>query len=117
MKDSPGAPRLSVPLVLFLSAFTAVFFLDQPAQSQPEWWTIHAMAKIQPWEKLTFEMAQPAQIAAGRNEFEPFQIILRAPDADVEVLDAAPSDLRGAKGTIDRRNVRIYSERYVSLKN
>jgi hypothetical protein len=117
VNESSGAPKLTFCLALMVSVFTTVYLGDRPTRAKPKWWTTHALTKALPWDNPPNERSQPAEIAAARNEFEPFQIILRTDEKDHRVLDANPTDLQGPDGAkISRENVRIYVERYITLK-
>lgn len=55
-------------------------------------------------------------IHAARNEYEPFQLILRA-DQDVRHISINISDLTGKETVISKRNIKLYKIHYVSAKN
>jgi hypothetical protein len=55
---------------------------------------------------------------AGRNEFEPFQIVLRASSKDVSGVDIEFSDFHSADGAgISAGNVTVYLEEFVNLSS
>ena len=57
------------------------------------------------------------KISAARNEFEPFQIILRSDDADVESVDIDVTDLHGPGSlTLSKKTITTYIECYIDLK-
>src|SRR5579871_2138104 len=77
------------------------------------WWTTHPLEKVKLLDPMPAEPAKTAELRAGRNEFEPFQIILRSVYRDLSGVDIEFSDLRGADGAeISSRNVAVYLESY-----
>src|SRR5581483_8863054 len=57
-----------------------------------------------------------ARLFAARNEFESFQIVLRADAAGASDVDIDISDLRASHGReISRNNITIYAERFIDL--
>jgi hypothetical protein len=81
------------------------------------WWTTNALEKVRPFEQVPAEAERSAKIQAAKNEFEPFQVILRAAGTDVQVTDVTVSNLKRADGVIlDKKNITVYTERYVDLK-
>jgi hypothetical protein len=102
-----------------LIAAAAIFGIG-PLPTSParvEWWTADALIKVHPYDPPPKQPALPATVEAARNEFEPFQIVLRGDSADLEGVDVEVTDLRGARGAvIPRRNVHIYLEQYVSVR-
>ena len=57
-----------------------------------------------------------ADLYAGRNEFEPFQIVLRGKAKDLPGVDIEFSDLRTPGGAeISRNNVTVYLEQFLNL--
>src|SRR5262249_3811276 len=58
------------------------------------WWTTHALEKIRPYDK-PLKGPHAVRIATARNEFEPFQVVLRAEDRDVGAVDVDLTVLRG----------------------
>jgi hypothetical protein len=59
------------------------------------WWTAPGLEKIRPFDPPPEQPNHEINISAARNEFEPFQVILRSDDADVESVDIDVTDLRG----------------------
>jgi hypothetical protein len=105
----------------FVLAIAAVpVFLTTLRESPPPglvWWTTHALEKIRPFDRELDESQRVASISAARNEFEPFQVVLRAESQDLTGLDVAVSDFERSDGAIlSRNNVSIYFERYLDLK-
>src|SRR2546429_4111789 len=57
-----------------------------------------------------------ASIKAARNEYEPFQIVVRAGGEGLKSVNLEASDLRGEDGhVIERRHVTLYREHYVEV--
>jgi hypothetical protein len=80
------------------------------------WWTTHSLDKIHPYDREPQEPVLTAKISAARNEFEPFQVVLRAAKEDIDGVDIEVADLRGASGVIPSKNcVSIYLERYLDV--
>ena len=81
------------------------------------WWTTHALVKVRPMDDSPSRSSQAVDLFAGRNEFEPFQIVLRADSRNVENVDVQISDLLGPSGhSIQNGNITIYLERYVKVQ-
>ncbi|HLK68134.1 MAG TPA: glycoside hydrolase domain-containing protein [Bryobacteraceae bacterium] len=106
-----GALRISLVTVLFaVSAPTA-------APLPFVWWTTDDLAKVRPLDPVPAEPVRSAELRAGRNEFEPFQIVLRSQTKDLAGVDIDFSDFRSAEGaTISSQNVTVYLESFVDLK-
>src|SRR5579862_2542781 len=69
------------------------------------WWTTTALEKVRPDDSPPSQPAKLVSIAAARNEFEPFQIVLRATSQEIADVDVDMSDLRGPGGaTIGKQN-------------
>lgn len=95
-----------------------LFHLGSPAQSPPfRYWTTSALEKVRPADPVPSPAAQAATLFAARNEFEPFQLVLRAESKPVSEVDVEVSDLAGPGGAVlSRRNITVYFERYLLLK-
>ncbi len=80
------------------------------------WWTTHPLAKVKPLDPVPSVPVKSVDLYAGRNEFEPFQIVLRAKSKDLSGVDIDFSDFRTAEGAeISRNNVTVYLEEFVNL--
>jgi Glycoside hydrolase 123, catalytic domain/Glycoside hydrolase 123 N-terminal domain len=98
----------AVPLLL-----SSIRGYDEPNIT---WWTPHTLEKIRPYDKLP-KGPHAVRISAARNEFEPFQVVLRAEDRDVGAVDVDFTDLRGpGDARIPKSNLSVYPERFVDLK-
>lgn len=81
------------------------------------WWTTNALEKVRPFDQEPAQAERSANIRAARNEFEPFQVILRSEGTDLQGVDVTVTDLKRANGAIlDKKNITVYAERYVDLK-
>jgi hypothetical protein len=81
------------------------------------WWTTHAMVKVRPYDREPSQRKEPIKIQAARNEFEPFQVILRAPANDIDAINIEITDLDGpGSSVIPNSNVSVYLEKYLNVK-
>lgn len=81
------------------------------------WWITHPLAKVKPLDPVPGAAGKDVDLYAGRNEFEPFQIVLRGRSKDLTGVDIEFSDLRTSEGArISRKNVTVYLEAFVDLK-
>ena len=87
-------------------------------ESQPfTWWTTHSLAKVKPLDPVPSAPVKSVDLYAGRNEFEPFQIVLRAKTKDLSGVDIDFSDFRTPENAeISGKNVTVYLEKFVNLK-
>src|SRR5439155_13557469 len=89
-------------------------------RSQPDrlvWWKTDALDKIRPYDPPPETLSNSIQIAAARNEFEPFQIVLRSESRDIANVDFQASDLKSSNGAIlSKDNITIYFERFMNLR-
>jgi len=82
-----------------------------------EWWTATALVKIRPLDPMPDGAAKAVSIAAAKNEFEPFQIVLRAQSEQLSDVDVEVSDLKGkGNSSIPKRDIQIYMERFIDLQ-
>jgi len=72
------------------------------------WWTTHSLEKIRPYDRVPEYAPQSVKIQAARNEFEPFQVVLRAESPAIDAVDIEVTDLRGKSGVIP-------SAKYISV--
>jgi len=81
------------------------------------WWTTGPLTKVRPFDPIPGAPLKSADLYAGRNEFEPFQIVLRANAKDLPSVDISFSDFQTEEGAeISRDNVTVYLEGFVNLK-
>jgi hypothetical protein len=80
------------------------------------WWVSDSLIKIKPQDSAPHEAHKSAYLYAGRNEFEPFQIILRPEAEDVWGADVDCSDLLSSGGgLISHDHITFYLEEFVNL--
>ena len=105
----------------FFLAFAAVpliFTVVRPSAA-PElvWWTTHALDKVRPDDSEPAQPERVVKIHAARNEFEPFQVILRAEANDIDDVDVDVTDLERSDGALlPKKHISVYAERYIALK-
>jgi hypothetical protein len=112
----PGSVSLlCIAAVLFLGlALCGIHAGEKPIT----WWTTHALDKIRPLDPIPRQPAHGTELWAARNEFEPFQIVLRTEGQDLAGVDIEVTDLAGPKETIlSKDNITIYFESYIHLKS
>src|SRR5579872_3509344 len=56
-----------------------------------------------------------ATVTAAKGETESFQIILKAPGANLANINVIASDLSGPSGQISQANYQLYAEKYVNV--
>jgi hypothetical protein len=99
--------------------FTLLFaLLARPVFPQPvqhlRSWVANPLVKIRPTDSGVHQ--NNAELFAARNEFEPFQIALRAEGKGVDCVDIDFSDLRSARGAaISRNNITVYFEEFIDI--
>ena len=86
--------------------------------SEPQsfvWWTTNALVKVRPSD-VAPSVRQSVTLQAARNEFEPFQIVVRSDSETVPGIDVEIDDFIGPSGSvISNGNTTIYFERYLNL--
>ena len=102
---------------LALASIPLLLGLLRPAPSRGlTWWTSGSLEKIHPSDTEPGNAPHKAKIHAARNEFEPFQLMLRAQGEDIDSVDVEVSDLRGTTQSIpSEKYVSIYYEKYLTL--
>ncbi len=79
-------------------------------------WTTHSLQKVRPGDATPPTLPHDVQLFAAQNEFEPFQIVLRANAAAVNNVDVDVTDLAGPAGVIGAdAHVTIYLEKYMTI--
>jgi hypothetical protein len=91
--------------------------LSGPAYAQSlTWWVELATRKV-----MQDRAPQPVReivLEAARNEYEPFQVVIRADGGDLNNVDAWVGDLVGPKGAvIPWYNIELYRAYYVTVTN
>jgi hypothetical protein len=104
-------------LFLLLSVMPAAFLGAAPEEAPPfTWWTTPPLEKVKPLDPVPSAPMKRADLYAGRNEFEPFQIVLRGKTKDLPGVDIEFSDLRTTAGAeISKKNVTVYLEQFLNL--
>lgn len=79
-------------------------------------WTESAMVKIRPHDSPPEAPRREIELFAGRNEFEPFQIVVRADSGPVSGIDVTIEDFVGPDGArVPASSVSIFRVGYVTL--
>src|SRR5688500_5386857 len=102
-------------LFLVFAVAPFVFTFAKPSET-PElvWWTTHALDKVRPYDREPQPSNHSVNISAARNEFEPFQVVLRSNSRDIGGVDIAISDLeRPGSARLSKDNITVYLERYM----
>ncbi|HWF08952.1 MAG TPA: glycoside hydrolase domain-containing protein [Bryobacteraceae bacterium] len=96
---------------LFLSTAPA------PAAARPlTWWIANPLTKVRPQDPPPDSPRTSVDLHAGRNEFEPFQLVLRGGEKDLTGLDIEFSDFHAADGAdISKENITVYFEQCVDV--
>src|SRR5947208_1490310 len=81
--------------VLAVAAVPLVVSILRPAPAPSlEWWPAHALEKVRPFDRARPDVERTVKIKAARNEFEPFQLVLRAEGQGIDGVDVEVTDLR-----------------------
>jgi hypothetical protein len=108
------ALRLAVSFAAFIG-FAGAFGTGASASSLT-WWTVHALQKVRPGDPAPARPKHEVHIEAARNEFEPFQVVLLSPAADIPSVDVEASELRGpGSAVIPVSATAVYLQRYITL--
>ena len=115
----PGWPVLA--LLALAAAACGPASGEAPAGSADGlvWWTTHGLEKVRPDDRpaAPARAAGPVELFAARNEFEPFQLVLRAEERALRQVDAELSDLVAEGGAaIPSRWATVYLERTLRLE-
>jgi Domain of unknown function (DUF4091) len=103
-------------IVLSLAAIPIILSAFRQPAPNFEWWTTHALQKVRPYDTVPKKVQHSVHISAARNEFESFQVILRAETDEVEGLDLEAGDLKKSDGSVlSANNVTTYFVRYLDL--
>ena len=100
-------------LVLFVMQAGSLHSKEGPLFT---WWIAGPLDKIKPLDSAPGSFVRSVDLYAGRNEFEPFQIVLRPEGRDAAGVDIEFSDFQSDGGAqISKDNVTVYAERFVNL--
>src|SRR5437773_100514 len=72
--------------------------LQHPIPTKPSltWWVANGLEKVRPYDPEPSPAKHVGSVSAARNEFEPFQIILKSQSADIADVDLDVTDLRNS---------------------
>src|SRR6266513_3326924 len=85
-----------------------------PAQAGLSAFPVDGLARVRRYDTVSSNTT--ASIKAARNEYEPFQIVVRAGGEGLKSVNLEASDLRGEDGhVIERRHVALYREHYIEV--
>lgn len=100
-------------VVLLFAPLTTIQSIEN---GSVRWWVTHGAIKIRPADAPPARGAQSAELYAARNEFEPFQVVLRG-DPPLEKADVDASDLKSDSGAvIPKSQIAIYMVRWSNVK-
>src|SRR5438128_1079226 len=81
------------------------------------YWTTSALDKIRPNDVPPSASSTQVSISAARNEFEPFQIVLRAESQQIDDVDVDVSAFQGPNNAvIAKQYSTVYFEGFLNLK-
>jgi hypothetical protein len=107
-------PLTLVPLVVALSGGHSS--RAQRPEAEFRVWVESPMIRVQP--ETQPNQKDTIEIAAARNEVEPFQVIVSALSRKLEGVTASISNLEDGKGNkIDHSQITLYREQYVYVRN
>ena len=87
--------------------------IEKRLPTQMTVWTTDPLTRVQPTDPPGTSTA--AAIKAARNEYEAFQLVIRAPATQaLSNVNVVASDLVGP-GLIDKRNLTLYREHYIQV--
>ena len=103
--------------ILFASRISNSQYSDQPVV-----WVTSAMEAIERnqsapatiWGGDRSNEMKTIQLMAAKGEYEPFQIVIKAPQTNLSNVNVTVSELANADGAvIDRQNITLYREHYI----
>ena len=87
-----------------------------PAAATFTAWTVDGLEKVRPSDPVPAKLQSSIHLFAARNEFEPFQVVLRTETGEVRNVDVEMSDFKSASGGIIlRQNITVYLESFINL--
>src|SRR5437016_1299140 len=105
--------RTAIVLVILLQA---VIPASASEQNLFTWWVDSAMVKVRPSDSPPRAQSHNIEIHAARNEFEPFQVLIRSMN-DVSGVDIEVSDLKDSTGNrIPGATIPIYFVGTINVK-
>jgi len=103
-------------LLLALSGGVVLLGAKEEIAQPIIWWTALPLTKVRPLDPAPSTPAKSTRLFAARNEFESFQIVVRADGKDLQDVDIDISNLRTKDSAeIAQENICIYLERYLNL--
>ena len=104
----------SLLIVILLAMPAATRSAAEPALFR--WWIADPLTKVRPLDQYPDFPTKSVVVQAGRNEFEPFQLVLRADNQDLTDIDIEFSDLRTTGGAqISRNDITVYFEEFMNV--
>ena len=105
------------PILLIAAVPLVLTSLERAPVPGLSWWTTHSLEKIRPYDREPNGASRNVKISAARNEFEPFQVVLRTDGHDIDAVDIEITDLQGKSAVIpSEKYILAYLERYLDLK-
>src|SRR5205823_3950006 len=88
------------PILLIAAVPLVLTSLERAPDPELSSWTTHSLEKIRPYDREPNGASQNVKISAARNEFEPFQVVLRADGHDIDAVDIEITDPQGKSAVI-----------------
>src|SRR4051812_35300107 len=85
-----------------------------PAAAPMTVWVIDPLTRVRP--KDAPGTATEAKIKAARNEYEAFQVVVRAGAGGLKGVTVAVSDLQAEGRVLERKHIALFLEHYVEVK-
>src|SRR5213082_343385 len=99
---------------ILIVASLMVLICCAPAQAALSAFPVDGLARVRRYDTVFSNTT--ASIKAARNEYEPFQIVVRAGGEGLKSVNLEARDLRGEDGhVIERRHVALYLEHYIEV--
>lgn len=83
-------------------------------EATPHIWSTHPMYRIMKNAKA--EDNSSIELFGAKGEYEPFQLVITAPDIKITDIVISFSDLSGPNGTIKNENIKVWRQHYVKVK-
>jgi hypothetical protein len=101
---------------VFACSTTENLSANNSSSIAPIVWAASSMARIGPEDRS--ENTTSLQLYAARGEYEPFQIVIQAPQGNLTNVNVSVSDLHGPNQQIIlKKNITLYREHYVYVKH
>src|ERR1700683_5075837 len=80
------------------------------------WWVTNPLVKVKALDPVPAHPPKTAELAAARNEFEPFQLVLRSDGREIPDLDIQFSDFRTEEGAkLASNHITVYLEQFLNV--